>query len=216
FLDDDVSPDVVAADPITAIEANPRRHPRLPPPPQMFGASRRNSTGRDLSVVSERKEIANAVSALAPLSQSAPRPDSSPASEGAKGAFHVWNARGGVDRARVLRAMGDALQANADMLTALIAREAGRGLQDAIDEVREAVDFCRFYAAEAERLFEAPRRLPGPAGETNDLELHGRGVFVCISPWNFPLAIFASQIASALAAGDILMAKPVKQTFEGA
>ncbi len=106
--------------------------------------------------------------------------------------------------------MGDALQADADALVALLAREAGRSLQDSIDEVREAVDFCRFYAAEAERLFAGPRVLPGPAGETDTLELHGRGVFVCISPWNFPLAIFTGQLAAALAAGNAVIAKPAR------
>jgi RHH-type proline utilization regulon transcriptional repressor/proline dehydrogenase/delta 1-pyrroline-5-carboxylate dehydrogenase len=108
--------------------------------------------------------------------------------------------------------MGDALQANADALVALLAREAGRSLQDSIDEVREAIDFCRFYAAESERLFAGPRVLPGPAGETDTLELHGRGVFVCISPWNFPLAIFTGQLAAALAAGNAVIAKPAEQT----
>src|SRR5262249_12885810 len=90
--------------------------------------------------------------------------------------------------------------------------EAGRNLQDAIDEVREAIDYCRYYAAEAERLFAAPQQLPAPAGETDQLELHGRGVFVCISPWNFPLAIFTGQIAAALAAGNTVVAKPAEQT----
>jgi len=94
----------------------------------------------------------------------------------------------------------------------LIAREAKRTLGDGVDEVREAVDFCRYYAVEAERLFAAPQRLPGPAGETNALELMGRGVFVCISPWNFPLAIFTGQIAGALAAGNSVVAKPAEQT----
>jgi RHH-type proline utilization regulon transcriptional repressor/proline dehydrogenase/delta 1-pyrroline-5-carboxylate dehydrogenase len=85
-------------------------------------------------------------------------------------------------------------------------------LQDGIDEVREGVDFCRYYAAEAERLFAGPIALPSPAGETDHLELQGCGVFVCISPWNFPLAIFTGQIAAALAAGNTVVAKPAEQT----
>src|SRR6185436_4933600 len=108
--------------------------------------------------------------------------------------------------------MADKLQSNHDALVALTAREAGRNLQDSIDEVREAVDFCRYYAAEAERLFAAPITLPSPAGETDQLELIGRGVFVCISPWNFPLAIFTGQLAAALAAGNSVVAKPAEQT----
>src|SRR6185436_5306202 len=108
--------------------------------------------------------------------------------------------------------MADKLQSNHDALVALTAREAGRNLQDSIDEVREAVDFCRYYAAEAERLFAAPLALPSPAGETDHLEMRGRGVFVCISPWNFPLAIFTGQLAAALAAGNTVVAKPAEQT----
>jgi RHH-type proline utilization regulon transcriptional repressor/proline dehydrogenase/delta 1-pyrroline-5-carboxylate dehydrogenase len=210
FLDDDVSPDVVAADPIALLEANPRRHPRLPPPPLLYGASRRNSTGRDLSIASERDAVASAVETLHPLT---------PASQGggeavgvAYAAFKRWDALGGAARGRILRAMGDALQASADRLVALLAREAGRNWQDGIDEVREAVDFCRYYAAEAERQFGAPHALPSPAGEIDRLELHGRGVFVCISPWNFPLSIFTGQIAVALAAGNVVVAKPAEQT----
>jgi RHH-type proline utilization regulon transcriptional repressor/proline dehydrogenase/delta 1-pyrroline-5-carboxylate dehydrogenase len=108
--------------------------------------------------------------------------------------------------------MADVLQDHHDPLVQLIAHEAGRGLQDGIDEVREAVDFCRYYAAEAERLFAGPVQLPSPAGETDHLEMHGRGVFVCISPWNFPLAIFTGQIVAALAAGNTVVAKPAEQT----
>ena len=124
----------------------------------------------------------------------------------------AWDALGGAERARHLRAMGDALQENANRLSALMVRETGKTLQDGIDEVREAVDFCRYYAVEAETKFAAPVRLPGPAGETNHISLHGRGVFACISPWNFPLAIFTGQLAAALAAGNTVMAKPAEQS----
>jgi RHH-type proline utilization regulon transcriptional repressor/proline dehydrogenase/delta 1-pyrroline-5-carboxylate dehydrogenase len=91
-------------------------------------------------------------------------------------------------------------------------REAGKTLADAIAEVREAVDFCRYYAHLAQTRFAGAEVLKGPVGETNTLELHGRGVFVCISPWNFPLAIFTGQIAAALAAGNAVVAKPAEQT----
>ncbi len=208
FLDEDVSPDIVAADPITTLEAKPRRHARLPPPPQLFGASRRNSAGRDLSIASEREEIAQ-TQANSGASVSV---GGGEAIELAVAAQPAWNALGGAERARILRAMGDALQQQHDQFVALIAHEAGRTLQDGIDEVREAVDFCRYYAAEAERLFAGPIALPSPAGETDHLELHGRGVFVCISPWNFPLAIFTGQISAALAAGNTIVAKPAEQT----
>ena len=97
-------------------------------------------------------------------------------------------------------------------LVALIVREGGRTQADAISEVREAVDFCHYYAKEARSRFGAPIELPGPTGEKNSLHLHGRGVFVCISPWNFPLAIFVGQISAALAAGNCVVAKPAEQT----
>ncbi|KRB86920.1 integrase [Sphingomonas sp. Root710] len=123
-----------------------------------------------------------------------------------------WNAIGGMGRAPVLRAMADALEAQTDALIALLSLEAGKTLNDGVAEVREAVDFCRYYADLAERQFGAPTILPGPVGEVNQLELSGRGIFACISPWNFPLAIFTGQIAAALAAGNAVLAKPAEQT----
>lgn len=119
---------------------------------------------------------------------------------------------GGAERAKHLRAMGDVLEENAERLIALMAREAGKTLADGIAEVREAVDFCRYYAMQAEAEFTTAQKLPGPTGETNHISLHGRGVFCCISPWNFPLAIFTGQIAAALAAGNSVVAKPAEQT----
>jgi RHH-type transcriptional regulator, proline utilization regulon repressor / proline dehydrogenase / delta 1-pyrroline-5-carboxylate dehydrogenase len=114
---------------------------------------------------------------------------------------------------------GDALDKAADLfeestaeLVAMCVREAGKSVPDGIAEVREAVDFLRYYAARARREFAGPQRLPGPTGESNELSLHGRGVFTCISPWNFPLAIFAGQVAAALAAGNAVLAKPAEQT----
>lgn len=216
FLDDDVSPDLVAADPIARVEAAPRRHPRLPAPSALYGASRRNSTGRDLSVGTERAAIAGAVQQLRQQSRSS-LADTAPdrvraAVDAAAAAQRGWNDLGAIERGRILRACADRLAADADRFVGLIALEGGRTLQDGIDEVREAVDFLRYYAAEGERLFGVPVRLPGPAGETNQLELSGRGVFACISPWNFPLAIFTGQIAAALAAGNAVVAKPADQT----
>jgi RHH-type proline utilization regulon transcriptional repressor/proline dehydrogenase/delta 1-pyrroline-5-carboxylate dehydrogenase len=123
-----------------------------------------------------------------------------------------WDRQGGARRAPVLRAMADALEAHRDRLIAILAREAGKTLPDAIAEVREAVDFLRYYAHLGEAQFGRPDTLTGPAGETNQLQLRGRGVFVAISPWNFPLAIFTGQIAAALAAGNAVLAKPAEQT----
>ena len=95
---------------------------------------------------------------------------------------------------------------------ALAVREGGKTLPNALGEVRETVDYLRYYASRARALFEAPIRLPGPTGEENELSLHGRGVFACISPWNFPLAIFTGQVAGALAAGNAVLAKPAEPT----
>jgi RHH-type proline utilization regulon transcriptional repressor/proline dehydrogenase/delta 1-pyrroline-5-carboxylate dehydrogenase len=122
-----------------------------------------------------------------------------------------WNARGAAARAAVLERLADLLERDRSKLMALAVREAGKTLGDALGEVREAVDFCRYYAAQARR-HGAPVRLPGPTGELNELSLAGRGVFACISPWNFPLAIFLGQITAALAAGNAVVAKPAPQT----
>ena len=132
--------------------------------------------------------------------------------EQASSAQPDWDAAGGEARARLLEAVADKLEDERERLIPILVKEAGKTLPDAIAEIREAVDFCRYYAAEAVRLFAEPRRLPGPTGESNRLSLHGRGVFVCISPWNFPLAIFAGQIAAALMAGNTVIAKPAEET----
>jgi len=142
----------------------------------------------------------------------ATRTDIDDAAKRAKRAQPAWDALRGPGRARVLRAMGDALEGEMDRLVALLAREAGKTLNDGVAEVREAVDFCRYYATLAETQFAAPEILQGPVGETNSLELRGRGLFACISPWNFPLAIFTGQIVAALAAGNAVLAKPAEQT----
>jgi RHH-type transcriptional regulator, proline utilization regulon repressor / proline dehydrogenase / delta 1-pyrroline-5-carboxylate dehydrogenase len=130
----------------------------------------------------------------------------------AAAAAEAWAGTGVAERAHRLRDAADRLEASAAELLTLLCREAGRTLLDAHLEVREAVDFLRYYAAEAERQFAAPRTLPGPTGETNTLRLVGRGPFLCIAPWNFPLAIFTGQVAAALAAGCPVLAKPAEQT----
>ncbi|HEY1124013.1 MAG TPA: bifunctional proline dehydrogenase/L-glutamate gamma-semialdehyde dehydrogenase PutA [Sphingobium sp.] len=130
----------------------------------------------------------------------------------ARAAQPGWNALSGTGRAKVLRGMADALERETDRFIALLAREGGKTLNDGVSEVREAIDFCRYYAGLAEAQFGGAMPLPGPAGETNSIELAGRGVFACISPWNFPLAIFTGQIAAALAAGNAVLAKPAEQT----
>ncbi len=124
----------------------------------------------------------------------------------------AWDAIGGEARGALLDRAADLFEAEREAFFSLCIREAGKTLPDAILEVREAVDFLRYYASEARRQFTHPTYLPGPTGETNELRLHGRGVWTCISPWNFPLAIFTGPVAAALAAGNAVMAKPAEQT----
>lgn len=123
-----------------------------------------------------------------------------------------WEAKGAEARAVILENAANKLEQGRDKLIAILCREAGKTIPDAVAEVREAIDFCRYYAAQARRLFTTPENLPGPTGETNELSMQGRGVFVCISPWNFPLAIFIGQITAALAAGNTVVAKPAEET----
>ncbi|MGR3972024.1 bifunctional proline dehydrogenase/L-glutamate gamma-semialdehyde dehydrogenase PutA [Shewanella sp. 1180_01] len=130
----------------------------------------------------------------------------------AETAFASWARTPVETRASALQKLADLLEENREELIALCTREAGKSIQDGIDEVREAVDFCRYYAVQAKKMMAKPELLPGPTGELNELFLQGRGVFVCISPWNFPLAIFLGQVSAALAAGNTVIAKPAEQT----
>ncbi|MBD3574337.1 bifunctional proline dehydrogenase/L-glutamate gamma-semialdehyde dehydrogenase PutA [Brevundimonas diminuta] len=244
LLDERVPAADVAADPITSVEAQPDRHPKIPVPMNIYG-DRQNSLGRDYSQASDRERHAaalervdsekltagpiiggklragvNAQDVTNPYDRSrvlghvseASVEDVDLAVNTAANAQLAWDRLGGAGRAPVLRAMADALEADLDRLVALLSREAGKTLNDGVAEVREAADFCRYYALLAERDFGGRQTLKGPTGETNELVLHGRGVFACISPWNFPLAIFTGQIAAALAAGNAVVAKPAEQT----
>lgn len=135
-----------------------------------------------------------------------------PAVRLAQAAQPAWNRLGGEARAVILERAADGLERERGLLLALVVREAGKTLPDALAELREAVDALRYYAAHARAEFQKPILLPGPAGERNELWLEGRGVFACISPWNFPLAIFTAQLGGVLAAGNAVIAKPAEQT----
>ncbi|WP_142850009.1 bifunctional proline dehydrogenase/L-glutamate gamma-semialdehyde dehydrogenase PutA [Telmatospirillum sp. J64-1] len=123
-----------------------------------------------------------------------------------------WEKMHAEQRADILARAADQMERAMPQLAAMCVREAGKTIPDAVAEVREAVDFCRYYGARARELFGPARAMPGPTGESNRLSLHGRGVFACISPWNFPLAIFTGQVTAALAAGNAVVAKPAEQT----
>lgn len=123
-----------------------------------------------------------------------------------------WARLPAASRAKLLEHAADLLEQRMPEFMALCTREAGKTIPDGVAEVREAVDFCRYYAVQARRLLAQPEALPGPTGESNALHLAGRGPFVCISPWNFPLAIFMGQVVAALVAGNTVIAKPAEQT----
>lgn len=235
----------IIADPLReAARLDPVRHPGIPMPADLFGPSRRNSKGLDITdpsvLMPLSKEMARAETEhwrVAPLVGGAPvggtpRKASSPAdrqmiigevveadADAAKNAFEravraqpIWDDVPANDRAAALERAADLYEAHGARLMAIVMREAGKTLNDAIAELREAVDFLRYYAARARIDFSEPMILPSPTGETDTLSLHGRGVFLCISPWNFPLAIFTGQVSAALAAGNAVLAKPAEQT----
>jgi RHH-type proline utilization regulon transcriptional repressor/proline dehydrogenase/delta 1-pyrroline-5-carboxylate dehydrogenase len=173
--------------------------------PLLAEGSRADGGAHDVTSPSDRTRTIGQVtqageddvaSALASASEFAPR----------------WDATAAVQRAAVLRASADLYEEHGAELLAICQNEGGKTLNDAVAEVREAVDFLRYYALRAEREFAGPQVLPGPTGERNEISLHGRGPFVCISPWNFPLAIFTGQLSAALAAGNVVLAKPAEQT----
>ncbi len=132
--------------------------------------------------------------------------------EAAGEGFKEWSSKPVKYRADCLRKMADLLEHNMALFLALCIKEAGKTLGNAIAEVREAIDFCRYYANGSEEIMSAPKLLPGPTGEHNEIQMLPKGVFVCISPWNFPLAIFLGQIVAALVTGNTVIAKPAEQT----
>jgi RHH-type proline utilization regulon transcriptional repressor/proline dehydrogenase/delta 1-pyrroline-5-carboxylate dehydrogenase len=190
------------------------RHPKISLPRDLYGSERRNSAGVEFghqaSLDALLAEVRNADTPVAPIADD----DDNTAHNAmarASAAFPAWQALPVDDRAAMLMRAGDLMEAGRGRLIALMQREGGKTLDDAVAEVREAVDFCRYYAAEARRVL-APRAMPGPTGERNTLHYRGRGIFVCISPWNFPLSIFTGQVTAALAAGNTVAAKPAEQT----
>ena len=236
LVDPAVPEEAIVADPAIRLrEVGAGRNPRIPLPPALY-PDRANSRGLDLA---DRASAGPALAAImaTPLPPSLPgagerrevrdpadlrrlvgvAPDATAAElDGhlaalARG-WRGWDEAGGAHRATVLDRAADLIEQNRAELLFLLAREAGRTLADGHAEIREAADFCRYYAARARADFVGERELPGPTGERNTWALGGRGVFACISPWNFPLAIFTGQVAAALAAGNAVAAKPAEQT----
>jgi RHH-type proline utilization regulon transcriptional repressor/proline dehydrogenase/delta 1-pyrroline-5-carboxylate dehydrogenase len=191
------------------------RHPGIPLPRDLL-PRRINSLGVEFG---ERAALGRLVAEIAraniPAKGSiadASRADAERAVATARAAFPAWSATPATERAAILEKAADLLEARTAHFMALLQREGGKTLDDALSELREAADFCRYYAAEGRKLFGTSEAMPGPTGESNELRLRGRGVFVAISPWNFSLAIFLGQVAAALMAGNSVVAKPAEQT----
>jgi RHH-type proline utilization regulon transcriptional repressor/proline dehydrogenase/delta 1-pyrroline-5-carboxylate dehydrogenase len=196
--------------------ADNARHPNIPLPRDLYRPQRRNSNGIEFG---ERAALSALVSAIAAESTPAAGSiiDATPAQANAaiaaaREGFKNWSRTPAKRRAEILQRASDLLEQRRARFIALLQREGGKTLDDALSEVREATDFCRYYAAEGSKLFSEDDTMPGPTGESNVLRLRGRGVFVAISPWNFPLAIFLGQVAAALMAGNAVVAKPAEQT----
>lgn len=209
LADERLSEAEILADPVEKIVAvGGARHPSIPLPIDLFG-DRKNSSGIDLS---DREVLARTASSVAGLPAVAvQKADVTAAIDRAQAAFPAWAARSVDERAGVLERLAALLEADRDRLMAICVQEAFKTIPDAIGEVREAADFCRYYAQQA-RTGLQPIQLPGPTGERNMLHLEGRGVWATIAPWNFPLAIFLGQTAAALVAGNAVVAKPAPQT----
>ncbi len=240
IVDKDAPIDDIIADPVSIVGnfAN-TPHPMIPLPRHIYGPDRLNSRGIDLSDNAELRSLAANMSAhdgpwnaattmdqgvtleisdparpdvcVGTVQQAGPA-DIEAALTSASSAQADWDALGGAARGEILSRAADAMEAATPMFMAMCTREAGKTLTDGIAEVREAVDFLRYYAVRALAEFETPEVLVGPTGEANSIRLQGRGVFACISPWNFPLAIFTGQVSAALAAGNSVIAKPAEQT----
>ncbi|MET3723926.1 RHH-type proline utilization regulon transcriptional repressor/proline dehydrogenase/delta 1-pyrroline-5-carboxylate dehydrogenase [Sphingomonas trueperi] len=214
LADEQLSEAELLADPVEKIAAvGGTRHPSIPLPVELFGAWK-NSGGIDLAERTILAETAIAITSKPlPAAETSAPTDVRAAIDRATAAFPGWAATPLATRAAILERLADLLEENRIELMALAVKEAFKTIPDALGEVREAADFCRYYALQA-RTGLAPITLPGPTGERNELRMEGRGVWAAIAPWNFPLAIFLGQTAAALVAGNAVVAKPAPQTPE--
>jgi RHH-type proline utilization regulon transcriptional repressor/proline dehydrogenase/delta 1-pyrroline-5-carboxylate dehydrogenase len=235
IADPEVPLERLVADPLEQLPEPYRPDERIPLPRELY-PDRRNSLGVDLArrdELARLEAVTKAARGAVPASGAEredlafepgnrshpvgvpPRTSSGQleaALDRAARAFEDWSRRPAAERAAVLERAADEIEADVTGLVSLIVREGGRTYADAVAEVREAADFCRYYGLQARKRMQESSPLRGPAGEDNRLSLHGRGVIACISPWNFPLAIFTGQVAAALAAGNTVLAKPAEQT----
>jgi RHH-type proline utilization regulon transcriptional repressor/proline dehydrogenase/delta 1-pyrroline-5-carboxylate dehydrogenase len=219
FMDERVPVEQVVSDPISEIDAlTTVEHDRIPLPAGLYGASRRNSSGIDFGRRSSIDDLQRCLHDSPALPSPASRYVTPQAVESAfraaSAAFIDWRRRPVTARADILERAADLLEQSRDTFIALLAAEAGKTASDAVAEVRETIDFCRYYAKTARELQGSAVSLDGPTGERNELSHVPRGVWCCISPWNFPLAIFTGQVVAALVTGNTVIAKPAETTPE--
>jgi RHH-type transcriptional regulator, proline utilization regulon repressor / proline dehydrogenase / delta 1-pyrroline-5-carboxylate dehydrogenase len=225
LADERLSDAALLADPVEKIaRVGGARHPSIPLPAELFGPERVNSAGLDLQDRGALKAVSAAINNTPFASSEVEKRgseqvdaristslDTNGLTGKAQSAFPAWSARPVGERAACLERLADLLEAHRAELMAICVYEARKTIPDALAEVREAVDFCRYYAVRA-RADLATVELPGPTGERNVLRHEGRGVWATIAPWNFPLAIFLGQTVAALVAGNAVIAKPAPQT----
>ena len=214
ILDERLPPEQIIMDPVAeADQTHPAAEPRIAQPEQLFGTTRPNSRGVNLADGAELRTLLAGCAqagAIQPVEPASP-PDIERALVIATAAQPAWSQRGVTQRAEILERAADLFEAQRAELIARCVLEAGRTVPDSVSEVREAIDFLRYYALQARSLGTAVR-LEGPTGERNTLRVRGRGVFACISPWNFPVSIFTGQVSAALVTGNTVLAKPAEQT----
>ncbi|MCK1448256.1 bifunctional proline dehydrogenase/L-glutamate gamma-semialdehyde dehydrogenase PutA [Bradyrhizobium sp. 2] len=190
-------------------------HPRIPLPGDLFAPERRNSRGVEFGARAALDQLLADVKAeaasLKPIAD-ATAGQANAAVTAARAGFAAWSRTPAATRAAALEQAAHLLESRSAHFIALLQAEGGKTLDDALSELREAADFCRYYAAQGRKLFGVAAAMPGPTGESNALAMRGRGAFVAISPWNFPLAIFLGQVTAALMAGNSVVAKPAEQT----
>jgi RHH-type proline utilization regulon transcriptional repressor/proline dehydrogenase/delta 1-pyrroline-5-carboxylate dehydrogenase len=190
-------------------------HSRIPLPCDLFAPERRNSRGIEFGERAALDRLLADVATEAVDLKSVPEAtveQANAAVAAARAGFAAWSRTPAAARAAALEQAAHLLESRGARFIALLQAEGGKTLDDALSELREAADFCRYYAAQGRKLFGAGKAMPGPTGESNVLALRGRGVFVAISPWNFPLAIFLGQVSAALMGGNAVVAKPAEQT----
>ncbi|MBU6464150.1 MAG: bifunctional proline dehydrogenase/L-glutamate gamma-semialdehyde dehydrogenase PutA [Bradyrhizobium sp.] len=191
------------------------RHPNIPLPRDLYRPQRINSRGIEFGERAALRQLVSAVDGNPATTNRVAELDPQAAGRlvaAAQAGFNAWDRTPADSRAAMLEKAADLLEQRRAHFIALLQSEGGKTLDDALSELREAADFCRYYAAQGRKLFGDGEAMPGPTGESNVLRLRGRGVFIAISPWNFPLAIFVGQVTAALMAGNAVVAKPAEQT----